>query len=196
MKKILWIDTETTGLEPGRHGIIQVAGHVEIDGVIIDSFKFHMRPLIGTAIEQEALDVHGYSIDQIENFPDPIIVKIQLTEIFDRHVNKFDRGDKFIIAGMRTDFDFNMMKVFWEKMGDKYFGSYVDFSTKIDLLPLINILRAMNIIELENAKLETISKYFGVEIQAHDALSDITATREVFYKVVNKYIKVVEDNGK
>ena len=32
--KICWIDTETTGLDPRKHDVIQLAALVEIDGKI------------------------------------------------------------------------------------------------------------------------------------------------------------------
>ena len=32
MRKVLWLDIETTGLDPERHGIVQIAGIIEIDG--------------------------------------------------------------------------------------------------------------------------------------------------------------------
>lgn len=34
MKKVLWFDPETTGIDPARHGIIQFGGLVEVCGEV------------------------------------------------------------------------------------------------------------------------------------------------------------------
>jgi len=36
-------------------------------------------------------------------------------------------------------------------------------------------------IELENYKLETVCAHFGITLYAHNAISDIKATRELYY---------------
>lgn len=48
--KILWIDTETTGLDPDKHGIIQLAMIVDIDGQIKGKEIFTMCPTGRTSI--------------------------------------------------------------------------------------------------------------------------------------------------
>ena len=37
MSKIAWIDTETTGLNPKEHALIQLSGIIEIDGCVKES---------------------------------------------------------------------------------------------------------------------------------------------------------------
>ena len=41
---ILWVDVETTGLDRHRHGIIQIAGMVEVDGEVVETFDLRMNP--------------------------------------------------------------------------------------------------------------------------------------------------------
>ena len=45
LMKNLWIDLETTGLDVKKHGVVQIAGIVEIDGEIQESFNFFTKPL-------------------------------------------------------------------------------------------------------------------------------------------------------
>jgi exonuclease I len=40
-------------------------------------------------------------------------------------------------------------------------------------------------ITLQNYKLETVAGHFGIELKAHDALSDVKATREIIRKVLS-----------
>jgi len=67
------------------------------------------------------------------------------------------------------------------RQNDNFLGSYIDFRKRIELLDITRGLRALGIIESQDSKLETLCKEFGVEIKAHNALSDIKATRELYY---------------
>ena len=65
MKK-LWIDLETTGLNPSKHSVVQIAGIVEIDGVHKESFCFKTRPLKGSAVSHRALEVIGSTVEDLK----------------------------------------------------------------------------------------------------------------------------------
>ena len=181
-KKILWFDTETTGLDPVQNGIIQLAGMVEIDGKIVDEFDFKMKPFEKDRIDLDALTVHGYSLDKIKNFEQPMEIWARLVQLLSKHCNKFDKSDKLFPAGYNCKFDIDFIAQWFLKCGDKYLGSWINWRA-IDPLPVINILSLEGKIDLPNHKLETVCAHFGIEIKAHDALSDIKATREVFLKV-------------
>lgn len=191
MIKTFWFDTETTGVKPEENSIIQISGLVVIDGVLKDEFDFKCRPLDNTQIESAALEVHGYTEEEIKNWPDPEEVRKNLCGVMDNYVDRFKKTDKFIIAGYNVGFDFNMLNAFFQKLGDKYLGAYLDFKCKLDLLPFVNMLKVLGYIDIENSKLSTVCDYFGIEIQAHDALSDIKATRNLFRKL-RSYIREPE----
>ena len=44
MKKILWLDVETTGLDPNRNGLIQLAILMDIDGELVDKIQINIQP--------------------------------------------------------------------------------------------------------------------------------------------------------
>lgn len=50
MKKVLWLDLETTGIDPDRHGIIQFAALVEINGELVDALEIKMQPHKGALV--------------------------------------------------------------------------------------------------------------------------------------------------
>ena len=54
-KKVLYFDTETTGLDAGKHGIIQLAALMEIGGEIVETFNMKFQPHEGALINPEAL---------------------------------------------------------------------------------------------------------------------------------------------
>ena len=51
--KLLFFDLETTGTNPGRNGIHQISGQVVIDGIVKESFDFHVQPNPKAAIEEK-----------------------------------------------------------------------------------------------------------------------------------------------
>ena len=67
-KKILWVDTETTGTDPGKNGIIQLAGVLEINGHEISSFDYKIRPFADDVIEDTALAVNGFTREELAGF--------------------------------------------------------------------------------------------------------------------------------
>lgn len=67
--KLLFFDLETTGTNPGKHGIHQISGQIVIDGIVKESFDFHVQPNPKAIIEDEALAVAGVTREQIAQYP-------------------------------------------------------------------------------------------------------------------------------
>jgi len=186
--KVLYFDTETTGLSPWKNDVVQIAGIIEIDGKIEDAFEFKCQPHSYENIQQKALDTNGFTIEQLRTFQSPQLVKMLITDIFDKYINKRDKEDKFYPAGQNVQFDIDMMRQFFRKAGDNFWGSYCNYH-KIDLLALTTVLKYKGIIDVPNLKLVTIAKYLGIEFDAHDALADIKTTRKCLLILMDKYIK-------
>jgi DNA polymerase III subunit epsilon len=104
----------------------------------------------------------------------------EIRKLLGKYVNKYDKQDKFVLGGYNVGFDMDMMRVSFEKAGDNYFGSWF-FWPVID----VRVMVAEQILEiglrLPNYKLETVCEYFNIPIDAHNALSDIRATRQLYY---------------
>ena len=177
MGKILWFDCETTGLDPYRNGIVQIAALFEIDGVIKEEVNLLLRPGDTDKVDQEALDIHGYTKDEIWKFPYPQESMLKFQKAMAKHVDKFDKSDKFVMAGYFVRFDMDFLRALFVKLEDRYFGSWF-FNVTYDVQALIaeRILRGFR---SPNYKLVTMCREFGIEIDAHDALSDIKATRNL-----------------
>lgn len=76
--KIIWFDTETTGLDSKENDIISLSGYLEIDRKIVETFDYKMKPFNMKNISKEALDVNGFTLEQLESFPSPLVAKKDL----------------------------------------------------------------------------------------------------------------------
>lgn len=186
--KLLWNDTETTSLDAQKGDIISLAGMLEVDGKIVEEFDYRMKPFHPENITQEALDVNGFTKEEIMKFPHPSEAKKDLEKLMKKYVNPYKKNkmldDKFIPAGQNVKFDTGFLQELWLRCNDKWYGSLISYQG-VDLLSLTQILRLKKKLNTDNLRLETMANHFGVEIKAHDAKSDIQATREIFYKILN-----------
>lgn len=181
MKKLLFLDVETTGLDPKKNGLIQIAGIVEIDGQEIEKFNYKLKPFPGDLCNAEALKVNGTTIETIKTFEDPISVHKQFTDLLCRHVDTYDKADKFHMVGYNVKFDDQFLREWFTKCANKYYGSFF-FWPGID----VSVLAAMKVLNRRgtfgNFKLMTVAKALGVNTEgpAHDALFDVEVTRDLF----------------
>jgi|TARA_R100000278_G_scaffold121745_1_gene106359 DNA polymerase-3 subunit epsilon len=186
MKKF-WLDLETTGLNPSKHSIIQIAGMVEIDGEVKETFCLQTRPLKGTAVSNKALEVVKVSVAELKQYPDPAIIKQQLLDLFNKYVDPYDKKDKFIFLGYNAKFDYDFFRAWFEKQNFSYFGSFFWFPP-IDIMNMVAYKVMGERHNIINFKLFQVCKYFGIDVneeELHDALYDIELTKKL-YETVTK----------
>jgi len=68
--KILWLDTETTGIDPSLHSIIEIAGIIDIDGVPEKEFSYKVQPHKDFEIDEEALNISKTKKSELKNYLD------------------------------------------------------------------------------------------------------------------------------
>ena len=183
--KIIYIDTETTGLEPDRHGVHQISGYVEKDGVPVDRFNYKVRPRTGCMITPKALEVANVTVEQLKEYPEMGRVYRDFTGMLSKHINKFNKKDKAFFAGYNAHFDNGFIRKFMGDCGDQFFGSWF-YSGNIDVMVL-----ALNKLKRErenmaNFQLMTVAEHMGMKVdkeRGHDAMYDIFLTREMYCKI-------------
>lgn len=183
--KILYFDTETTGINPKVNEIIQFAAIIEIDGVVKEEVDIRCQPTDWEHIDQSALDVNKVTIEQLKTFDDPSIMATKINALFDKYIDKYDTSDKFYPAGHNVQFDLDFLQAFWNKHISKYgTGSYQNWRS-LDSRVFANFLNVSGKLDVPDIKLGTICKHWGIEIDAHDALNDIRAARQVIKKMMS-----------
>lgn len=186
MKKF-YFDTETTGLDPIKNDIIQLAAIIEIDGQECDRFVIEMQPFSYDNISQEALDTHGMSIETIKTFQTCQEGYKKILSALDRYIDKYDKNDKFIVCGYNVRFDIDFLNQFFQKNGNDYLFSY--FGAQQDPLPVFGYLKGNGQINPQNLKLVTMCQELGVSLEnAHDAMADIDATKRLIEELNKRLI--------
>jgi DNA polymerase III epsilon subunit-like protein len=182
--KVAYLDLETTGTDPKLNEMIQFAAIIEIDGEVVEEVNIKCQPTRWENVSKEALEVTGLTLEGLKTLPQPKEAFTQIKALFDRHIDKFNKTDKFYPAGHNVTFDLDFLQAFWKQHGDIYgTGSYQNWQC-LDSRILANFLRFKKKIEVENNKLETLCKFYDIELKAHDALNDIRATRTLIKKMM------------
>ncbi len=193
MNKILWLDTETTGVDPKKDRIIEI-------GIIYQDLKTGKTDEFSQYIkldsypdnfnETEAIKVNGLTKEFLEK--NGITEKgayYDLMRFLNERLNRYEPSDKCILAGYNVNFDDDFARELFERYGNKYYGSYISF-LKIDVVTLIAQCNLLGIIpKLENYKLTTILNYFKIKIEAHKAIKDIRATKILYELLLKKLDK-------
>lgn len=191
--KLAFIDLETTGTDPHAHAPVQIAGLL-VNGSREDSFDLRVRPRPGAAVEQAALNVHGLAEEQIQAYPEPAKVHAELTDLLAKHVDRYDRADKFHFIAYNAGFDADFLRAFFKHAGDPYFGSWF-WWPPVDVAVLAMDRLAEERHRLPDFKLGTVASHLGLEPDGdlHDALVDIRLTRRVWERVSDVGQKMVLD---
>ena len=177
----LWVDTETTGLDPAISAAFEIAMLVFDNGKFLEEKVFHLNPLTETIqFSEEAYRVNGVSEETIKSYPPAETVMREIADWLVSFLFPPDQEDKFVFAGYCANFDYGHLKALFDRYDismDYFFDGRI-----IDVYELVKKAYAKGIIKFTpNKKLETITKALGIPHNAaHSALSDIWAARKLY----------------
>ncbi len=190
--KYLIVDTEATGLNAWKHGIIQLAWIVmDTKLKIIDQKVIDICPPIGYQISDEALTVNGFTIERIEKG----LSYKEACDIFSDSI-KMNFGEKKpIVVGQFLPFDFKMIEMMYSTIDrENEFESIISNS----LIDTKSTILALNLKAEINGKnipfpITSLSKpgglkdRFKLNFESHNALGDCLGTRLVLIEIL-KYL--------
>lgn len=188
-QKYCFIDVETTGLFAGKSSIIQIAGYIDIDGETATSFNWKCAPFESADIHPEALKANNTDPATLYDHPPVDKVISEFRSLCTQYVNKYDKTDKMFFIAYNSGFDEGFVRSHFTRIGDKFFGSlFWAPSVCVMQMSMIHLLGIRN--TLPNFKLGTVASHIlerDVTLEGlHDASTDITITRELFYNLQNK----------
>lgn len=191
---ILFLDIETTGLNPYSNQILQVSARFDKDGDEISSFNRMIamskpvsasamvsNPMLASQVSLGALKVNRRSIlNNLEGMSE----SGALEQFLDWIVELATKYDKFVVCGHNVHFDINFLKQRSLYLGysdfDDLFGHrYLDTAT-IGLY-----LMEKGVLPIEKAGIDNLVEYFGLNNEKlHDSEIDVEMTANIFYAML------------
>jgi len=185
MPKTIFIDCETTGFDPDKCGVFQIAGIVDINGKTIDEINIFSGLFDNDLIMPEAFEKNGSSLEAINQMQPPFKAFLQFTKFLKKHVDQYNKVEKFIAVGYNSDFDNRVLRRWFNQNGNKFFGSWF-WNPWIDVMNLAMYTLQDRRYEIENFKLPTVAAFVGLALKEenlHDAMYDIKLTRDLYYEL-------------
>ena len=196
MLKRLYIDTETTGTDYKIHGIHQISGYIEINGEILETFDYKVKPFDEAIFDEKALEISNTTLEQILTYESEIEIYKKFSEILFKYLKVFDKTDRYAIVGYNVKFDKDFLHEFFKRQGDEFFFNYV-WSIPLDVSVIAFEFLEAERYKMEHFNLMYVAEYLGIELnpeKAHQAIYDIEITREVLLLINQKKINNQIDN--
>jgi oligoribonuclease (3'-5' exoribonuclease) len=205
---ICYLDLETSGLFPWKHGIVQIGyilesipeGQYKGEVLVERDLKLNLFP--SDEFDDRAGEVNGTTKNLVYNNPDRLEPRDALDQ-FKTDLKEYFGGGPCHLCGYNAlKFDEEFLRKFWLKTrGGAFYKTF--YTPTIDVLVLIgHLIRFDRVMLAKNypkgtMKLGTIEQALSGELaeegyvrkgSLHDALTDIRLTRYL-YLVASKYTK-------
>ncbi len=157
------LDIETTGLSPYRHAITEIAAVKIENNEVVDEFHTMVNP--GQPIPSFIRKLTGITDEMVQNAP-PIEQVLEQVHNF--------LGDA-VFVGHNVGFD--------HKFIDHYSRLHLNKPVTNELLCTCKLARRL-LPELPSKRLQSICDYYAItNSQAHRAMSDVLATKEILFRM-------------
>jgi DNA polymerase III epsilon subunit-like protein len=176
----VWVDLETTGIEPIDSGAFEIALLVYRGAEKMDEVLYNLNPLDDEVkFHEEAFKVNGISEEMIRGYPPAEKVLPEIAEFLE----KYKPEEGLVFAGYNCKFDYGHLSALFFRHGicmEDYFNRNL-----IDVYTLVQKAAAMGILpKTIDQKLGTMTKALGIEHgKVHTALDDIKATRRLYEEI-------------
>lgn len=158
---IIWLDTETTGLDRIKNNIIQLGIIITHGNRIIEKFDFKIRPPKDDEWTKEAEQVHGISYEEARNYPAGEQVVPQIARIFSQYKRSYIGGHNVIA------YDNQMLTNMFKKYNIPILLNNPCIDTKL-------IANEMEPKGKGTTSLQNLCKKYNIPVtHAHEAMSDI-----------------------
>lgn len=190
---LLVLDTETGGVDPNIHSLMEIACIVLKDFKVVYKYSSFVKSNCGKYVCNDfARKLHNISDEMIETqgkYPREIVQ--DLKNIKDMY---FD-GEPMTIVAHNTNFDISFLKQMFKNAGESLSStitkSELDFNkifsrNSIDTATMALILRLQNKLPFDRCSLDNILKIYNINssnLERHSAMFDCSQTTKAFLKM-------------
>ena len=157
MRKQVFLDIETTGLNPRTDTIKQIAGIYKENGIIKGRFDCKKNNTI-----------------------------FCLQQFLEKHISPFDKNDKAYLMGWNVKFDSEFIHNAFEHVKGRSFGNYM-YHMPVDIQQICTFKFMQKGLKPDNFKLETVARFLKIPCitgNFHDGMYDIMITNEIYKKLL------------
>lgn len=184
--KIIFFDTETTGLDWRVNGVHQLAGEIMINGDIVDGFNYRVQPFENCKMDKKSLEISNTSTEDILGYKK----EPQVMLLFSLMLQKYNTdGERFFLAGWRVpEFDVHFLKALYKRnsVDDEFRKLF--YSNYIDVKSLASQYLLSSRLEMSSFRLLPVAEYLGIKAdknKLHGAAYDAYLCR-LIYQIVTK----------
>ncbi len=178
--KILFIDTETGGLNEQRHSLLTIGFVVVEDDQIIDTLEILLKEE-NYQVEAEAMLINQIDLNQL--YLDGMTAQEALLKI--RHfIEKHFGNERATVAGHNVYFDIAFLKKFYYEHQESYAKNF--HHRTVDTHSIMYFLQETMNLPTSVHSLTTAADYFQLPLEddaRHTALYDATLTAKVYLKL-------------
>lgn len=179
--RLLFIDTETGGLDPDKHSLLSVGMVIWKDMKVIDSQEILINDGV-LVVTKEALSIN--KIDLEKHRQSAVLKDEAMNQILSFLERHFPGQEKITLAGHNVHFDVSFLKTFFSA-NNKNFSDF--FSHRlIDTSSILHYLYLSGKIKQRAISSDNAFALFGIRVEGrHTALGDAIATAELFTKLLS-----------
>lgn len=178
MSKLLFIDTETGGLDPEKHSLLTVAFATYEEGEIKASAEWRIKNK-DYIVNAAALRVNNINLAEHDSKASEkdFVVKEMI-----EYIKESFGEEKPVIAGHNIQFDINFLSKLFKDCRE-FWPKYASHRT-IDTCGILRFLYHAGKIDEDVAASDKAFKYFGIEVsERHTAYGDVCGTIDLYNKL-------------
>lgn len=185
-KDMIFIDTETGGVNASLNPILQIAWIIESQGIIACEKQFDVKPADNDMFCLAALDCNNFTLERMRAASE----RVRVFEEMRKDIKLVVGGKKpLFVCGHNVKFDIEMIHTaasacsanWWLNFGS---NDYIQLDKPICTLAMCHYLNSEGVLDYPNYRLKTVCERLGIPLDnAHDALADVRATREAYHKL-------------
>lgn len=164
-KSFTVVDLETTGLDPKKDKITEIAAICVENGVITDTYHTYVNP--GRCLDERIIELTGITDETLKSAP-------YIQDVIGDFLEFETTG---CLLGHSILFDFSFLKRAAVNAGFQF------EKNGIDTLAISRKYLA----DLESRSLPYLCNHFQIDHLAHRAMSDVVATYELYKTLLNKF---------
>lgn len=189
----IFYDLETTGVDVKVHSIHQLAGLIEVDGKVVETFDIKTRPHPKAIIDMAALNVCGVTKSHILAYQPMKQAHTKFVRMLKRYVDPYDKKDKMFMVGFNNShFDDTFLRAWFEQNGSKYFDAWF-WRGSLDVMCLAAEYLVERRHNMPSFKLKRVAKELGLDVdkdKLHDGVYDVELMRSIYRIVTGIEIEI------